>query len=358
MTDLDITKHNECARLCKAILLYAKKLIEQGERECKNISEKATEYALELLSKIFKNSRKGLSTPVSVSLNNCVGGWIYTEDPKYYKYNKIEIGDIIKVRLGVYIDDDSAVIADTWVLDIDNKLSSDKFTKVLDDIQKQLFSFEIKPAPFGSIDPIGTLESDSDNDSDSDSESENEVTTNTDIRVLIESICVDNDCFPVSNTYSYQQIKDDLDAKYIICNYSGIYDEDGKRENDNDQYELVEGEIYDIDISIIPDVIETSSDFHEYTELHEKHIGSIVGFVNLKLANSRNLYNKINAKYDKEFPLYEFNSARDSIGKKEMISKGLIETTPIFFSDDKLPVYQRMFSVVVRPDRLKAKYKI
>ena len=344
---IDLTKHNECGRICKQALEYAKKLIEYGERKTIEISKKTTDFINGKMSTFYKNSEKGLSFPVSVSLNNCVGNWIHSADPDFARYNNIEIGDIIKVHLGVYIDYDSAQIGDTYYLNVDNKLEPDKYTQVLDEIQKELYSLRITSAPPGTDEPL--------NDDD------NPITTNTDIKVLIENVCTDNDCFPVNNTYSFQQTLDEEDSepKYIVTNYSSVYDDDDIKLNDNIQYELVEDEIYDIDISIIPDVIETTSDFHEYTEHYEAHIGNISGRVNLKLANSRMLFNKIINKYNEhQFYLGEYDTVRDSIGKKEMISKGLLETHSIFFSNDKLPVYQRVFSVVVKSDRLKTKYKV
>ena len=249
LDDAIITKYNTSARISGVVMRELVSKIQKGE--LLNVKElcKLGDNMIKLeCDKVYKRETvKGISFPTSISLNNCTGNYIYEEDVDL----KISVNDVVKIDLGVNIGGSIARLGETIVYN----LESDKYIEFLNGLQRDV----IKYMKAGMV--------------------------NDDIKMMIESKCTNMGCFPIENCTSYQHNTElEMDVKYILLNFKKYYDEDDNLVvNPNICFDIEDGDIYTMDLTIIPNNEETGTE-HIYTCNTESHIMRYNEFFyNLKL---------------------------------------------------------------------------
>lgn len=326
-----LTKYNECARICGLVMNALKgkvTSIRDDVLDVLDLCKWGNEMIENEVSQVYKKEKhKGVGYPVSISLNNCVGHYVYQKDNDCY--NKIKSGDIVKIELGVNIGDAIATLGETVVAssDIENK-------------HAEYIQFLNKLAP-----KIAQMMCTKDNNPDT-----NEVLTNDDIRIFIESSCTNNGCFPVENCVSYQMFPGQLlteDSKYIILNHQQYYDDDDMPLTpQNVCMDLNKGDIFTINLTIVPDV----EGEIKYVQPHEPHVFRFNGnFYNLRLKSSREFCAKAKGKhFNNAFWSGEYSeSPKMRIGIKESEECGILDGFEVYYTKDYTPVYHKKFNVIV-----------
>ena len=228
--------------------------------------------------------------PTCISLNNCSGYYRYEKIQN--NYNQIKEGDVVKIEFGVNIHGSIYLFGDTFVYG--NK-KYDQYLELLNKLEKSTLKL-LKPKNL-----------------------------NDDIRMKIESLCTEKDCFPLENTVSYQAFENLLksqESKSIVLNYTPYYD-------DNDDiivepkicYEFEENEIYHINITFVLDNIESDNKTeHLLKEEHESHIYYYNDYYyGLKHKSSKEFYQNIKSLHkNNAFDVNKYKEkVKNRIGIKE-----------------------------------------
>jgi methionine aminopeptidase len=354
---IDIDKYNTCAKICGVAVVELKNLINSGELNINNLRDKIHDLINKECCLVYKKEKvKGIAFPLSISLNNCTGNYIYEESMT--NYNTIKDGDVIKYEFGVNIGMCSCIYGDTLIYS--NSHSSD--TSDSSDSND-------------TSDSNDSSDSSDSNDSNytSDSRSSKYLNvlnnlqknvihrlkhgeTNDEIRKYIESYCSMNNCFPLENCISYQhmQVNDEShikhnESKYMICNYKKYYMEDDTLFQENLCFEFEQGEVYHINLTIVPN--DNNSDIeHVFKEIHSPHIYRCNEYYYaLKLKSSRDFFSEVkNKHFNNAFILSDYTkNVRGRMGFKECYENGVIEEYPIYYNKSEIPIYHKKFTVVV-----------
>lgn len=338
LTPSVITKYNDAARIAKIVFEDLKKQIVDGERNVRVLCDVGNLLILKHVESVYKNVKcKGIGFPVSISLNNCVGNYVFEEGMDEFNYIKDD--SIIKIELGVQIDGYCAMFGDTFVLNIQDKDNKDHRFKYVLDFLEEL----VKDIP--KIIKVGD--------------------TTDDLRLFIESKCTDLDIFPVENTITQQQMRYNelVDNKKMILHHQKYYDEnDYETTEPNINYEFEEHDVYDINLTVVPDLeyeelsrynlSKTTS--HVYVIPHDPHIYRFNGcFHDFKLKASREFATNVKEKhfnYGFDYTYLKTNP-RYRMGMKEAKDNFVIDEYPIMYTKDKLPVFHKKFTVLVQKSR-------
>ena len=328
ISEQDLTKYNTAAKICGVVFKEIVSKINSGEiLDTQLLNEYGDNRITEECSKIYKRELvKGVAFPTCISLNNCVGNYIYED--KNDDFNKIKQGDVVKIQLGVNLGGCVAVLGETVVYNIEND-KYNKYLELLDDLHKSIISLMIP----GNI--------------------------NDDVRIIIESKCTETGCFPVENTLSFQHLDGQLsseESKYIVTNYKKHYDtDDNLLVPENICFEFEAGDVFTIDLSVIPnDYDQFDEATHKYVQPHEPHIYRFNDlYQNLRLKMSREFYSSTKAKHGTNaFNCIPYKSeGRTRIGVKDCVTNGILETYPILYSKDRYPVFHKKFTVVVGDEK-------
>jgi methionine aminopeptidase len=342
ISEQDITKYNTSARICGNIMLELLEKIKIKKSLCiKELEEFANNRIEEECIKIYKKEKiKGVAIPTSISLNNCVGNYLYEEDHdskntfKVKEYNYIKNGDIVKIEMGVNLCGCIVNLGETIIYSDNKDLDKELFEKH----GKYLDLLEILKRDI--IDNIKIGE------------------TNDEIKINIESKCTEYGCFPVENTISYQHLDGQLqtdDSKYIICNYKDNSEFDMEDSLNNLCFEFEEGEIYTINLKIIPnDNNNYDETMHQYYKSEDFHIYRFNDkYYNLKLKASREFCSIAKGKhYNNAFNCLDYKKdSKHRLGIRECFENGILERYPILYSKDNLPIYHKKFTIIVGKDK-------
>lgn len=304
---MNLEKYIAGSKINKIVYKDIIQRIENGETSVKELCEYGTGRILEECKKVFKKGKNMQAFPVSISLDDCIGNYYYEEGND--KYNNISKDSVVKIEFGTDIDGCRVMFGDTYCMNGQNK-----FSKILDELEKKII-FHITPG-----------------------------STTDELRIMIEQYCIDLDCFPIENTFSYQHsILDEIDKKYMVLNYQKYYDEeDNVIVEPNTCFEFEENDIFTIDLKLAQNSQETS-------EKHDEHICRLNEYVyNLKLKSSRVFYteckkeNGTNGFYKTKYT----SNARNRIGIKECIEQGIMDRYPILYTNDH--VYSRKFTIILK----------
>lgn len=324
ISEEDLTKYNACAKICGIVFREIVFKISNNEiLETNLLNEYGDRRILEECNKIYKREDKNIAFSTSISLNDCVGNYIYQEARD--DYNIIKNGDVVKIELGVNISGCIAVLGETIIY---NQEANQDYQKYLDLLNELSVSIPKMIIP-GSL--------------------------NDDVKIMVESKCTEAGCFPVENSISYQHIDGQLeteDSKYIITNYQKYYDDDDNLAvPENLCFEFEPGEVYTINLTIIPNDYEKDDETqHEYYEPHDSHIYRFNdNYYNLKLKMSREFCSVSKNKYDTNaFNCLPYKkNARWRVGIKECLDNNILDEYPIIYNKDKLPVFHKKFTLVV-----------
>lgn len=321
LTDSMITKYNTAASICGKVYTKIKdKIISQNERDILSLTNYGTECINTEFSSIYKKENKHIAFPVSISLNNCLGNYIYNHANKESEYNTIKDTDIIKVELGVSIGGCISVLAETFTINENKEIK--RINDFLNKLQKELVK-KIKHEE-----------------------------TADEMRILIESKCTDNDIFPVENCMSYQQWEEYLNGetlKYMILNYKKYYDQnDYLISPENINYEFEENDIYTINLTVTPTVDDVNI---KYKNSDESHIYRFNEFTySLKLKSSKTFYTQVKSKHrNYAFDISPFlHDVKNRMGMKECSTNNILENYPILYlQPSNIPVITKKFTIIV-----------
>ena len=311
-----LTKYNECARICGLAMNALKQKIKAGEASVADLSKWGNDFIQNELSQVYKKeTHKGVGYPVFISLNNCVGHYIYEGDKDQARYNTINKSDVVKIELGVNIGEAISMLGETFTVESDNESLSSFGSKLLSTLAHDVDSkFHQKHIDF--LDRIALKIA----------KMINTTATNDDIRMFIESECTNNGCFLVENCTSYQMFPGHLlteESKYIITNHQQYYDEDDLPVTpENICMDLCKGEVYTINLTIVPE----ADNEIKYVQPHNPHIYRFNdNFYNLRLKSSREFCSKVKGKhFNNAFWIGEYSdSPKMRMGLKETMECGL-----------------------------------
>lgn len=334
---LELSYYNLAASICSKIYdeIKGKILIEFKENNVKSIDildllEYGNKRILEETSLVFKKSKKtkGIACPVSITTNNTVLYYTYDYDFKENPLNYIKETDIIKINLGVVINDCVANLCETFTI-IENK----KINKIIKCLNKMVNSIEDTIEP-GEI--------------------------NDEIRILIESKCTEKGIFPIENCTSFQHNNDtENESKYLILNYKKRYDlDDNLIGYQNVCFEYEKDEVYTIQLSVVP-VDDTIDEHVIYKKLENSHLYRFNNIhYSLKLKSSREFLNNAKSKHNNYlFNIQEYNKdIKNRFGINECFKNGILEEYPITYvtqNEIPLPVITKIFTLLVTEDGCK-----
>jgi methionine aminopeptidase len=345
---MDATFYNEAARICGKIYKELKERIqtelkdgfvcekighsESNAVDILKISELGNSRILEETSNIYKkNKNKGIASPVSISLNNCIGNYIYDEGYG----NSIKKNDVVKIDFSVSVCGYIATIGETFIAGVDDdaNLPIQKSIKFLEKLQKDIIEVMI------------------------DGE------TNDETRMMIESKCTENGVFPIENCISYQQFEGHCkmaESKYMILNYTKYWDDDDNLvSEENLCFELLENEVYTINLTMI--LTGEEIDIVKYTDKEESHLYRFNDYhYQLKLKNSRTFFSEVKQKHmNYIFDIREYKkNVKNRMGIRECYDNNILEDFPITMVTVKcdknhvpLPVISKKFTMIVKKDK-------
>lgn len=311
--------YNISAKVCSIVYNQIAELIVDGAKvsdicafgtefivtECENM-KKIHDFCPHMYSSMY------VGFPVSISLNKCVGNYVYEKDR--LNYNNIKKGDVVKIEFGVNIDGCISIIGETIVVgEPENKMIA-----FLQSLEKKVLKMMIP----GNV--------------------------NDDVRTVVESLCTENDCFPVENTMSYQTQEKYLrtqESKYILLNFVKYYDSDDYLAVEpNTCFEFEDGEVYHINLTITP-TLENQT----YKKEHDSHIYAFNDiFSGLKLKSSKEFHSTVKRSHGTNgFVVKENLDAKSRIGMKECKERGILTEYPIYYNK-KESVYHKKFTAVVK----------
>jgi len=327
---VDLTKYNTAAKICGNVFNLLKSSILQNDTlDINTLYDLGMNEIYKQCDSVYKKmTRKGPAFPISINLNNCIGNFTISSEPKC-----ILLNDIVKIKLGVDLDGCIAIYGDTFVYTKENSeneinLQSNNYIQFLHSLKKDI----LKEMYSGN--------------------------TNDEIKIMIESKCTDQNCFPITNCKSYQHFDDQLynnNGKYMILNYKRIYDE--KTEyliEANECFELLENEVYTIEISVTPEIddsLRIVTNTHE-TKLHRFNDR----FCGLKLKTAKQFYSTVFKKHNYNvFNIDEYilTDIKHKLGSRECKNMNILETFPVqYVFNNKIPinVYIIAFTVCVRKE--------
>jgi methionine aminopeptidase len=349
MSEQDLTKYNTCAKICGIIMSEIIAKIQTGEiLNTRDLNEYGDNRVIEECSKIYKREIiKGIAFPTSISLNNCVSNYIYEDGQD--EFNTIKDNDVIKIDLGVNLSGCISVLGETIIykahLDLEGTGQGpdgpeidkrERYLQLLEELSKCIPNLMIPG------------------------------NTNDDVKIIIESKCTEVGCFPVENTVSYEHLDGQIrsfESKYIITNYKKYYDKDDcLTVEENVCFELERGDVYTINLTIIPNDYEQNDETtHLYKQYHDPHIYRFNDdFKNLRVKMSRDFYTIAKKQHGTNaFNCIPYkNDCKKRVGIKHCLENGLLEQYPILYSKDNLPVFTKKFTLIVGDDKcVLLKYK-
>lgn len=336
-----LTKYNESARICGLVMRDIIGKINGGENlDVYELCKYGDNKIIEECNKIFKKEKtKGVAFPTCISLNDCVGYYIYEEGND--KYNRIKDRDIIKIELGVNIGGCISRLGETIIYNMaDEDEEKRKYIRFLEDMEQDIVKY-MKLENFEQ-DENGEVRM-----------------TNDDLRMFIESKCVENGCFPVENTVSYQHLGGAFkiqESNYIVLNHRKYYDDDDNLVVEpNLCFDIVNGDVYTIDLTIIGNKDFESGYEHIYRVNHNAHILRYNElYYNLKLKNARDFCSLMKAKYGMNaFNSIEYRkNVKNRMGIKESMDAGILEEYPVIYNKNGYNVYHKKFTIMIKNNKM------
>lgn len=318
----NVEKYNLCAEITAKAMRNVLEKIEKGERDVTKLQTLGDHHMNSELRGL-KYERACIAFPTSISVNNCLGAYIYEVDNDLF--NKIKENDIVKIEMGVNIDGCMVHFGET----ICANGQSDSCISFLDSLEKALCKI---------VKGGGEM-------------------TNDDVREFIEAKCTEAGCFPVENTFSYQQLDGQHkteESKWIVLNHKKYWDDnDELAVEDNLCFDIEPNDIYNLNITVIPG----TGDEHTWSERHLPHVYRFNDyFYNLKMKSSRDFLNKVKGThFTNWFCLQSVvgNDPRAKIGFRECLNNGLLESMPVLYHKEGLPVYTKKFTLFVGDNKSK-----
>jgi len=315
MDNKELAKYQTAADICAKVMKTLLEMItSETELRLVNLSNFGNTMIVDECTKVYKREKdRGIAFPVCISLNHCAGHFIPENTEQI-----IQKGDVVKIELGVTIGGCIAMLGETIVygqIDKESEQALECLDKLAQNIEK---SFRANK-------------------------------TNDNARMKIESLCTNYNCFPMENTFSFQQELGHLrtqDSKYMVLNHKKYYNDNNELYNEADIcYQFEEGEVYTVNLVIIPSTIE-----HQFIEHHKPHVYRYNDcFYNLKLKSSRAFINTINKNHaHNAFSVIPYTSEpKWRIGIKEASENCILDDFPVLYTQSGDNVYFKKFTWIV-----------
>lgn len=317
-SESDRSRYKTASEINKEVEKRLIEEIEKGELSVKKLSSIGNDLIKQQLECVYKREKtKFIGFPVSISIGNCVGNYIY--EPNNDEYNVIKENDVFKIQFGVNIAGCISMYGNTFVYK-NNKVSiaetNDLFIKLKKICEKTMFATE----------------------------------TNDTLRQHLEIECSKYGYRPLENNVSYQGDKSELshsDSKYIVLNHQKRTDIDGNiLSHPNECFEFEENEVYHINLQLVKD--ETCLDT---IQRHNSHIYRFNEYYhNFKTKSGKDFYNVVKKECDSNAFVYaDFdNNSFSKMGKRECINGGILDEFPVYYLKQKNDVvYSLCFTVLI-----------
>jgi len=320
ISDKILERYRSSSNICKIVLNEIVLKIQNSEiLSLKELHLYGNKRLQEACDKFTNLKIHTIAFPTSISLNNCVGNYLYEDDQKICE------GDIVKIQLGVNLGGCIVNLGETIIYNKQQDIQHRKYIDLLNDLQKKIQKTLIPG------------------------------NTNDDVKILIESTCTESGCFPVENTISYQHLDGQEftdESKYIITNYKKYYDNDDYLVvPPNTCFEFETGEIYTIKLIVIPNNFDNSDETeHQYIQTDHPHIYRFNDtFYDFKLKMSREFVSRTKREYETNaFNGIEYGkNGKSRVAIKQCCESGILEQYPINFSKDKYNIYHKIFTVIL-----------
>lgn len=311
-------KYKAGGDICKKVIEKLFEKIKGGESDITKLERLGNDILMTELNTAGLK-RAYVAYPTSISLNSCAGHYIYEKGND--RYNNIKEGDVVKIELGVDWDGCIIIKGDSMKLGE----GEDNYIKFLNNLKHSVGKF---------VKGNGEM-------------------TNDDVRQFIESKCTEAGCFPIENTFSYQQLDSQCrteESKWIVLNHKKYWDEnDELAVDENICFDIEEGDVYMMNITVVP----STEDEHVWSEKHLPHIYRCNGmFYNLKMKSSREYLNGVKKGHlTNWYVLDHGDDARKKIGFRECFNNGLIDSLPVLYHKGGMNVYHKKFVMIVGKDK-------
>jgi hypothetical protein len=315
------TKYTTGSKICGKIYKELKLKIENGESSISELVQYGDNRLNEELASIYKNNvYKCIAVPVCISIDN------YIENNRV---GEIKSDSVIKIDLGVVIDECTSILGETFSLSCDY----DKQLNFLDTLQTKL---------------VKVINEFRENYHD-DSDDEENILTNDELRIVIESKCTENDVFPVENCKSYQV--DSEDPVNMILNYKKVYDKDDNLITENDCFELETDQVYLFNLSI------TDAEDYKIKGVEGSRLVSVNEECKpLRLQSSNTFYKMAKNKYKNnifDVQEYIYREGKEDVKNKlailNCIRGGTLVEYPIrYLHPTESKVFSKKFVIIIR----------
>ena len=323
-SEADRSKYTTACDINERVLKCILDQIQNGEVHIEKLSAIGNEMIKAELQLVYKREKnKFMAFPVSISINNCVGNYIYETGND--KYNTIKDGDTFKIQFGVNIGGCISMCGDTYVYNSGSNSSGNRVIKAETDTLFQNLKKICEKNMYHS-------------------------NTNDVLRQELEIECSKYGFKPLENNASYQGIKDHLsysESKYVLLNHKKESDIDGNvMSHPNDCFEFEENEVYHINIQIIKDECDVAC-----TQKHQPHMYRLNEYYhNFKTKSGREFYNKVKNECGTNAFVYSSfdNFSYCKMGKRECMNGGILDEFPVYYLKQKdESVYTICFTVIV-----------
>jgi len=329
INDITIEKYKMASKILTKVLDY----VVNNSKENNNIYDICKEgdkLIEEELSKVYKNNKnKGTSFPTSITKNNKAGN--YNPIEREIEENKLKEGDLIKIEMGVHIDGYPIQVVYSMIVG-DKKIGKeDKRNKVLRAVGEasQEILKVMKPNK-----------------------------TNKDVVKILEKYSEKYGCnLPTVNELDEYKIIPGImsyqTSRNIIDGFNDDQSENIHRvilskQSDNYSFslretEFEENEVYTIDVLMSSGTGKLTESKY-MTTIYKRRIED---FCNLKLNSSKDTLNKFGKD---RFPITtrEHNNPKFKLGLKECMSKGLIDSYPVYQDNESEYIARVKFTVIIK----------
>lgn len=305
----ELTKYKTAIKIAKAGYTFARDKILSGERDISRVCKDTDQFVLEELSRVYKReSSKHIGFPCCISPNGIAG---------YNTQGTLGDDDVVKIEVGVEIGGTVGIYGDTFLLGAIDAHAP--FLEMLENIQK-VIAKDIREGDFDTI----TL------------------------KTAIESLCTEYNCFPIENCISYQHFPGHIrteESKYIVLNHTKYYDdEDALVVEPNVCFEICDGEVYHVDVTIVP----TGDTEPRFKFSPAQILRFNDTYYSLKLRNSKQTAQFIKSKHSTNaFAVADYNTPGHKLGIRECIDKGIVDEFPVETLVDNRCVYFKKFTMIL-----------
>ena len=348
--------YQKCKEVCLSVYNKLKQVV--NDNTLSDVSE-----LIKLGNDALDNALKGDSQvfiPVCISLNDCVGYYSdeITNLDVRKEYSLVRVGDIVKIEMGVVIDDCILHFGETFIAkggkesrNNGSSIDYERIIKKLNEIPKRLCKKVY---------------------SELDEENQYRL-VNDDVSNFITAECTKFDCYPVENSISYKATVSQYEnqEEKIILGFKQKFSEcDEWILLDNPCYDIQNGDVFNINITIVPER-ETSYVYngkvykqneHIYSELHQPHLYRFTGeSFPFRLKSVRDFINAVKPVYKTNF----FNknkldklvtNVKTKIGLQYTQKQNIVKSYPVVYlkrtSSVMIPVFYKKCTVYMWDDKL------